>query len=121
MPDAGGTWFLPRILGSKRALAVMLTADQIPADELERMGLVYKVYDDAAFAAEVASFAKRLAAGPTATYRLIKEAARASVTNDLSAQLDVERDQQRKAGATADFIEGVAAFKEKRPPKFAGR
>jgi 2-(1,2-epoxy-1,2-dihydrophenyl)acetyl-CoA isomerase len=121
VPDAGGTWFLPRIVGQKRALALMLTADQVRADELREMGLVYKVFDDAAFADEAAAFAKRLAAGPGATYRLIKEAARASVDNDLGAQLDFERDQQRKAGKTRDFLEGVIAFKEKRPPKFEGR
>ena len=121
VPDAGGTWFLPRIVGAKRALALMLTADPVPADELERMGVVYKVYDDARFASEVRAFARRLAAGPTATYRLIKEAARRSAGNDLRTQLDFERDQQRIAAASEDFAEGVAAFKAKRAPDFKGR
>jgi 2-(1,2-epoxy-1,2-dihydrophenyl)acetyl-CoA isomerase len=121
VPDAGGTWFLPRIVGQKRALALMLTADQVPSDELQRMGLVYRVFEDAAFAAETAGLAARLAAGPGATYQLIKEAARASVGNDLAAQLAVERDAQRKAGDSYDFYEGVLAFKEKRAPRFEGR
>jgi 2-(1,2-epoxy-1,2-dihydrophenyl)acetyl-CoA isomerase len=121
VPDAGGTWFLPRIVGQKRALALMLTADPVPADELQRMGLVYKVFDDTTFSAEVTALAQRLAAGPGATYRLIKDAARASLGNDLPAQLAVERDAQRVAGASHDFHEGVAAFKEKRAAKFEGR
>jgi 2-(1,2-epoxy-1,2-dihydrophenyl)acetyl-CoA isomerase len=120
VPDAGGTWFLPRILGQKRALALMLTADQVPAGELERMGLVYKVFDDAAFASESSAFAARLAAGPAGTYKLIKETARLSLGNDLATQLDAERDAQRKAGDSRDFHEGVAAFKEKRAPRFEG-
>ena len=121
VPDAGGTWFLPRIVGQKRALALMLTADPVPSDELLRLGLVYKVFEDASFSTEAAAFAAKLAAGPSATYRLIKETLRASVNNDLSAQLDVERDAQRQAGNSRDFHEGVAAFKEKRPPRFEGR
>ena len=121
VPDAGGTWILPRIVGPKLALALMLTADQIPAADAQRMGLVYQVYDDITFGDEVAALAKRLAQGPSHTFRLIKEAVHASGGNELKVQLDLERDLQRKAGASADFSEGVAAFREKRPPRFQGR
>jgi 2-(1,2-epoxy-1,2-dihydrophenyl)acetyl-CoA isomerase len=121
VPDAGGTWLLPRIVGPKRALALMLTADQIPADELLRMGLVYKVFDDAVFRDEVTAFARRFAAGPTMTYRLIKEAARASEGNDLRTQLALEANLQRQAGASEDAAEGVTAFHEKRAPRYKGR
>lgn len=121
VPDAGGTWVLPRIVGAKRALALMLTADQIKADELLAMGLVYKVYDDAVFADEVAALAKRFASGPAMTYRLIKEAARASEGNDLKTQLALEANLQRKAGASEDAAEGVLAFREKRAPRYKGR
>src|SRR6188474_2992749 len=121
VPDAGGTWSLPRIIGAKRALALMLTADQIPADELERMGLVYKVFDDAVFRDEVAACARRFAAGPAMTYRLIKEAARVSEINDLKTQLALEANLQRKAGVSEDAREGVAAFREKRAPRYKGR
>ncbi|HKS62100.1 MAG TPA: enoyl-CoA hydratase-related protein [Xanthobacteraceae bacterium] len=121
VPDAGGTWSLPRIVGAKRALALMLTADQIPAGELERMGLVYKVFDDAVFRDEVAACARRFAAGPAMTYRLIKEAARSSEANDLKTQLALEANLQRRAGASEDAREGVAAFREKRAPRYKGR
>ena len=120
VPDAGGTWLLPRIVGMKRALALMLTADPVPAEEAERMGLVYKVYDDARFAAETAALAQRLAAGPADTLRMIKQALRASAGNDLDAQLALERALQQQAGHSRDFVEGVTAFREKRKPKFEG-
>lgn len=121
VPDAGGTWSLPRIVGAKRALALMLTADQISAAELQQMGLVYKVFDDAVFMSEVMTIARRFAAGPAMTYRLIKEAARASEGNDLKTQLALEAKLQRKAGASEDAAEGVAAFREKRAPRYKGR
>jgi len=121
VPDAGGTWLLPRIVGSKRALALMLTADPVSAEEAERIGLVYKVFDDATFMADAMGLARRLAAGPVAAFRMIKQAARLSVGNDLHAQLAVERDLQCEAGRSRDFGEGVAAFREKRPAKFEGR
>jgi 2-(1,2-epoxy-1,2-dihydrophenyl)acetyl-CoA isomerase len=121
VPDAGGTWSLARIVGAKRALALMLTADQISAAELQQMGLVYKVFEDAGFMGEVMTMARRFAAGPAMAYRLIKQAARASEGHDLQTQLALEANLQRKAGATADAAEGVAAFREKRAPRYQGR
>jgi len=99
----------------------MLTADPIPADEAERLGLVYKVFDDDAFRTETAALAARLAQGPALAYRLTKRAVRESLDNGLDAQLDLEAALQREAGFSDDFAEGVAAFREKRPPRFSGR
>ena len=121
IPDAGGTWILPRLVGPKLALALMLTADPVPAEEAQRMGLVYKVFDDASFAAEVASFAAGLARGPGLAYRLMKRAVAESLSNDLDTQLGVEAALQSEAGFSGDFMEGIAAFREKRPPRFQGR
>jgi 2-(1,2-epoxy-1,2-dihydrophenyl)acetyl-CoA isomerase len=121
IPDAGGTWWLPRLVGPKRALALMMTADRIAADEAERLGLVYKVFDEDVFAAETASLAARLAAGPALAYRLMKRAVAEGLESSLDAQLAVEAELQHKAGLSDDFAEGLAAFREKRAPKFKGR
>lgn len=120
IPDAGGTWILPRLVGLKRALALMLTGDPVPADEAERMGLVYRVFEDASFAAETAALARRLAQGPALAYRLSKRALRDSLETGLGAQLALEAELQREAGFSDDFREGIAAFREKRPPRFSG-
>jgi len=121
VPDAGGTWLLPRIVGLKRALAMCLTAEQVSADECQRIGIAYKVFDDATFADDVAKAAALLAMGPTFAYRLMKQALYASYANDLDAQLDLERDLQRQAGRSQDFREGVKSFLEKRLPRFEGK
>lgn len=121
VPDAGGTWILPRTVGLKRALAMAITAEQVSADECQRIGIAHKVFDDAEFPGEVAKFASRLAAGPTLAYRFMKQALHASFANSLDAQLDLERDLQRKAGQSHDFREGVKAFMEKRPPQYRGK
>lgn len=121
IPDAGGTWLLPRIVGPKRALALMLTADPIPAEEAERLGLVYKVFDDASFTAETTALARRLAEGPGLAYRLTKRAVADGLGSSLDAQLALEAELQQKAGSSEDFAEGVAAFRDKRPPRFSAR
>jgi 2-(1,2-epoxy-1,2-dihydrophenyl)acetyl-CoA isomerase len=121
IPDAGGTWILPRLVGPKQALALMLSADPVPAEQAQAMGLVYRVFDDAAFADEVAAFAARIAEGPGLAYRLTKQAVAQSLSNDLAAQLALEARLQSEAGFSRDFAEGIAAFREKRAPRFEGR
>lgn len=121
IPDAGGTWILPRLVGPKQALALMLSAEPIPAEEAQRLGLIYKVFDDASFPDDVKAFAAKLAEGPGLAYRLTKQAVAESLSNDLQAQLALEAKLQREAGFSRDFAEGITAFREKRAPKFQGR
>lgn len=121
MPDAGGTWFLPRMVGAKRALALTLTGEQVSAGDAMAIGMIHKSIEDQHFGHEVALLARQLADGPTAAFRAIKQALLASGANDLSAQLDLERDLQARLGRTVDFIEGVEAFQQKRPARFQGR
>lgn len=121
VPDSGGTWFLPRLVGRARAMGLALLGEKLPAEDAERWGLIWKTVDDDKLAAEAGALARGLATGPTGAYGLIKRALDASTTNTLEAQLDLERDLQRKAGFSADYREGVAAFMEKRKPAFKGK
>ncbi len=122
VPDTGGTWFLPRLIGDARARALMLLAEPIGAVEAEAWGMIHRAIDDAELMGEARALAERLAAGPTHAFGLIKGALAASPDNSLDAQLDLERDLQREAGAADEYSEGVSAFLEKRPPNFrAGR
>jgi 2-(1,2-epoxy-1,2-dihydrophenyl)acetyl-CoA isomerase len=121
LPDAGGTWILPRLVGPRRALAMMLMAEPVPAEAAFAMGLVTHLVEDADFPAAVDALARKLAAGPSLAYRLTKQAVAASLVNDLTAQLALEKELQREAGFSDDFLEGIAAFKAKRPPRFTGR
>lgn len=121
LPDAGGTWLLPRIVGIKRALALCLTADRVSAAEGQAMGLIYKVFEDESFAADLAAFVAPFASGPALAYRMIKQALARSIDNDFASQLQLEADLQREAGRTDDFQEAIMAFMAKRPPGFKGR
>ena len=121
VPDSGGTWFLPRLAGSARAMGLALLADKLPAEDAERWGIIWKAVDDARLMDEASSIARKLAEGPTRAYGLIKKALNASAGNTLDAQLDLERDLQREAGVSEDYREGVAAFMQKRKPSFKGK
>jgi 2-(1,2-epoxy-1,2-dihydrophenyl)acetyl-CoA isomerase len=121
LPDSGGTWFLPRLAGSARAMGLALLADKLPAEDAERWGLIWKAVDDARLMDEAQAIARILADGPTKAYGLIKKALHASAGNSLDAQLDLERDLQREAGLSEDYREGVAAFMQKRKPVFKGK
>lgn len=121
VPDSGGTWFLPRLVGSARAMALALLADKVPAEQAAEWGMIWKVVDDADLASQSMSLCKKLADGPTKGYGLIKKVMHASGVNTLDAQLDLERDVQREAGRSEDYREGVSAFKEKRAPRFTGK
>lgn len=120
IPDAGGTYWLPRQVGMARAMGAALFAEKVTARQAADWGMIWEAVPDDAFAAHVAARAGALAAGPTAAYRLVKQALRASPGNGLEAQLALEARLQGEAGATSDFREGVAAFLEKRPARFTG-
>lgn len=121
VPDTGGTFFLPRLVGMARASAMMLLAEKVPARKALEYGLIYDVVPAAELAGKATALARQLAGMPTRALGLTKRALNASLGNDLVAQLAVEEELQRAAGRTEDYAEGVRAFLEKRKPAFAGR
>ncbi len=121
VPDSGGTHFLPRLVGDARARGLALLCEPLSAEKAESWGLIWKAVDDASLMDEARKLTAHLATQPTRGLALIKQALEASATNDLDTQLDLERDLQTAAGRTPDYAEGVAAFMEKRAPRFTGR
>lgn len=121
VPDAGGTWLLPRLMGEARAKAAVMLGDAISAEQAESWGLIWKVIDDDRLADEAMALANRLAVGPTLGYAAQKLAIQSAATNSYDRQLDLERDLQRDLGHTPDYQEGVAAFLDKRAPRFTGK
>ncbi len=120
IPDAGGTYTLPRLVGLQRAMGLAMLAEPLSAEKAEQWGLIWKCVDDDRFAEEVKAIARKLADGPTRAYTLTRRALRASVDNDFGTQLALEADLQREASDGPDFKEGVSAFLEKRPARFTG-
>jgi len=121
VPDASGTWTLPRLVGPARARGLAMLAEPLTAEKAEAWGLIWKAVDDDKLEAEVSAVAGKLAVAPTYGLGLTKRAIALSSTNTLSEQLDLERDLQQLAGSSPDALEGIAAFLEKRPPRFTGR
>jgi len=121
VPDVGATWLLPRLIGKARATAMMMLGERIPAETAAEWGLIWQVVDDDALMDTAYALARKLAAGPTVAYDLMRQGIADAMEMSLSQTLGMERRNQRIAGRTADHREGVAAFLEKRPPKFEGR
>lgn len=121
IPDAGGTYWLPRLVGHARAMGMCLLAEPIPAATAAEWGMIWEMVEDDALESRASELARRLANGPGVAYRLAKRALRASPGNDLDAQLSLEAELQAEAGRSRDFMEGVMAFLEKRAARFEGR
>jgi 2-(1,2-epoxy-1,2-dihydrophenyl)acetyl-CoA isomerase len=121
IPDNGGTFFLPRIVGLARAASLMMLADKVSAAQAAEWGMIHRAVPAAELMAMARSLAAELATQPTRGLGLIKRALNASLSNDLDTQLDLEEALQREAGRTEDYVEGVRAFQEKRKARFVGR
>lgn len=121
VPDSGGTWTLPRLVGSARAMGLALLGEKLPAERAESWGLIWRCVDDDQFATHVDALAAGFATAPTRGLARTKQAIYAATTNTFEQQLDLERDYQRELGRSSDYAEGVAAFGAKRAPKFTGR
>ncbi len=121
IPDSGGTFTLPRLIGWQKASALMMTGDKCSASEAERLGMLYKVFANSAFEAASAELAFQLAAMPTQALAFTKHALNQSFSHDWEEQLQLEDHFQQQAAATADYAEGISAFLEKRSPVFRGK
>ena len=121
IPDSGGTYFLPRLVGTARAMGLALLGDKLTSEQAAQWGLIWQCVDDAEFPGVIEKLLVQLAQASTRGPAAIKQAIQAAAGNSLAAQLDVERDLQRALGNGDDYREGVAAFAARRPPHFAGR
>ena len=121
IPDSGGSWHLPRLVGQARALGLALTAEPLPAEKAAEWGLIWKCVEDDALDAQVDELASRLASLPPLGLAAIKQLIRSSDERTLDQELDLQRDEMRRLGFTEDYREGVAAFLEKRPAVYQGR
>jgi 2-(1,2-epoxy-1,2-dihydrophenyl)acetyl-CoA isomerase len=121
IPDSGGTWVLPRLVGQARALGLALTAEPLPAEKAADWGLIWKAVEDEALDQETDALAARFAQAPTRGLAATKKMIRQSWDHSLDEELDLQRDMMRELGHSADYREGVAAFMEKRTPKFTGK
>ena len=121
IPDSGGTYHLPRLIGWHKASALMMLGDKVPSKEAEALGMIYKVIPDAEWDDAVKQLAQRVASMPTKGLALTKKALNLSLVNSLDDQLNVEEVLQTQAGSTSDYKEGVQAFLEKRKANFTGQ